>query len=64
MIFSKYVKGQLQRKYKLLSYERIFKMLKNDIHVTVIDQAVLEIFYFKVDILRKSQRIRIFLKCK
>ena len=57
-----YIKGQLQRKYKLLSYERAFKMLKNDICITVIGQAVLEIFYFKVDIPRKSPRIRISLK--
>ena len=32
-------KGQLQRKYKLLSYERALKMLKNDICITVIRQA-------------------------
>ena len=37
-------------------------MLKNDICITVIDQAVLEIFHFKVDIPRKSARIRISLK--
>ena len=49
--------GQLQRKYKLLSYERDFKMLKNDICITVIGQAVFEIFHFKVDIPRKSPRI-------
>ena len=55
-----HIKGQLQRKCKLLSYERAFKVLKNDICcITVISQAVLEIFYFKVDIPRKSPRIRI-----
>ena len=37
-------------------------MLKNDICITVIGQAVLEIFHFKVDIPRKSSRIRISLK--
>ena len=55
------IKGQLQREYKLLSYERAVKMLKIDICVTVIGQAVLEIFHFKVDILRKSLKIIIFL---
>ena len=35
-------------------------MLKNDICITVIGQA--EIFHFKVDIPRKSPRIRISLK--
>ena len=34
-------------------------MLRSDICMTVISQAVLEIFHFKVDIPRKSQRIRI-----
>ena len=33
-------------------------MLKNDICITVIGQAVLELFHFKVDIPRKSPRIR------
>ena len=51
------LKGQLQREHKLLSYKRALKMLKNDIRITVIGQAILEIFYFKVDIPRKSQRI-------
>ena len=61
LLISNY-KGQLRRKYKLLSYERALKMLKNDICITVIGQAVLEIFHFKVDIPRKSRRIRISLK--
>ena len=39
-------KGQLQREHKLLSYERALKMLKNDICINVIGQAVLEIFHF------------------
>ena len=55
-------KGQLQRKYKLLSYERALKMPKNDMCITVIGQVVLEMFHFKVDIPRKSPRIRISLK--
>ena len=37
-------------------------MLKNNICITVIGQAVLEIFHFKVDIPRKGPRIRISLK--
>ena len=57
-----FVKGQLQREYKLLTYERALKMLKNDTYIAAIGQAVLEIFYFKVDIPRKSLRIRISLK--
>ena len=35
-----HVKGQLQRFYKLMSYERAFKMLKNDMCITEIGQAV------------------------
>ena len=53
------LKGQLQRKYRLLSYERALTMLKNDICITVIGQAVLETFHFKVDIPRNNPRIRI-----
>ena len=40
--------------YKLLSYERALKMLKNDISISVIGQAILKIFHFKLDILRKK----------
>ena len=36
-------KGQLQRFYELMSYERDFKMLKNDMCITEIGQAVLEL---------------------
>ena len=35
-------KGQLQRFYRLMPYERAFKMLKNDMRITEIGQAVLE----------------------
>ena len=38
-----FFKGELQRENKLISYERAFKMLENDMYVTVIDQAVLEL---------------------
>ena len=34
-------------------------MLKNDLCITVIGQAVLEIFHFKVDVTRKSLRVKI-----
>ena len=37
------IKGQLQRFYRLMSYERAFKMLKNDMCITEIGQAVLEL---------------------
>ena len=36
------LKGQLQRSYKLMSYERAFKMQKNDMCITEIGKAVLE----------------------
>ena len=39
----KIIKGQLQRFYKLMSYERAFKMLKNDMCIIEIGQAVLEL---------------------
>ena len=43
-----YFKGELQRENKLISYEREFKMLENDMYITVIGQAVLELLSFKV----------------
>ena len=43
------VKGELQRENKLISYERAFKMLENDMYITVIGQAVLELLSFKVE---------------
>ena len=51
------IKGQLQRFYKLVSYERAVKILKNDICITDIGQAVLEIFEFKVKFPRKIPKI-------
>ena len=39
-------------------------MLKNDICITVIGLDVLEIFHFKVNILRKNPIIRISLKVR
>ena len=50
-------KGQLQRKYELVSNERAFKMLKIGTCMTEIGQAI----HFKVDIMRQSQGIRVFL---
>ena len=40
----KYLKGELQRENKLISYERAFKMLENDMYIAGIGQAVLELF--------------------
>ena len=51
------LKGQLQRFYKLVSYERAVKILKNDICITEIGQPVLEIFEFKVKFPRKITKI-------
>ena len=44
----KNIKRELQRENKLISYERSFKMLQNDMYITVIGQAVLELLSFKV----------------
>ena len=44
----KYLKGELQRENKLISYERTSKMLENDMYITGIGQAVLELLSFKV----------------
>ena len=54
------LKGQLQKFYKLVSYERAVKILKNDVCITEIGQAVLEIFEFKVEFPRKIPKIRNF----
>ena len=42
------LKGELQCENKLISYERAFKMLENDMCITVIGEAVLELLSFKV----------------
>ena len=55
-----FIKGQLQKFYKLVSYERAVKILKSDIYITEIGQAVLEIFQFKVEFPRKIPKIRNF----
>ena len=63
--FNEFIKGkgfkdQLQRFYKLVSYERAVKILKNDICITEISLVVLEISEFKVKFPRKIKKIRIF----
>ena len=42
-------KGELQRENKLISYERAFKMLENDMYIAEISQVVLELLSFKVE---------------
>ena len=41
-------KGELQRENKLISYEKAFKMLENDMYIAGIGQAVLELLSFEV----------------
>ena len=48
IMYHLYFKGELQRESKLISYERAFKMLKNDMYITVIGQAILELLSFNV----------------
>ena len=43
------IKGELQRENELISYERAFKMLENDMYIAGIGQAVLELLSFKVE---------------
>ena len=43
------LEGELQRENKLISYERAFKMLENDMYIAGIGQAVLELLSFKVE---------------
>ena len=57
--FGNLFKGQLQRFYKLVSYGRAVKILKNDICITEIGQAVLEIFEFKVKFPIKIPKLEI-----
>ena len=49
LVYDPSIKGELQRENKLISYERAFKMLENDMYTTVIGQAVLELLSFKVE---------------
>ena len=42
------VKGELQRENKLISYERVSKMLESDTYITGIGQAILQLFSFEV----------------
>ena len=41
-------KGELQCENKLITYERVFKMLENDMYIAGIGQAVLELLSFKI----------------
>ena len=43
------IKGELQHENKLISYERAFKMLENDVYIAGVGQAVLELLSFKVE---------------
>ena len=43
-----FIKGELQREKKLISYERMLKMLENDTYITGIGQAVLKLLSFKI----------------
>ena len=45
---SKLFKGELQRENKFISYERVFKVLENDMYIAGIGQAVLKLLIFKV----------------
>ena len=47
--FFNFIKGELQRENKLISYERAFKMLENDMYIAGIGQVVLELLSFKVE---------------
>ena len=44
-----FLKGELQRENKLISYERAFKVLENDMYIAGIGQVVLELLSFKVE---------------
>ena len=55
-------KGELQCENKFISYERAFKMLKNDIYIAGIGQAVLELLSFKVGSGNHQRRISLLQK--
>ena len=55
-------KGELQRENKLISYERAFKMLENDMYIAGIGQAVLELLSFKVEPGNHRRRISLLQK--
>ena len=42
------LKGELQRKNKLILYERTSKMLKNNMYIAGMSQVVLELLSFEV----------------
>ena len=47
-VYTHFFKGELQRENKLISYERAFKMLENDMYIAGIGQTILELLSFKV----------------
>ena len=49
LVLNYIVKGELQRENKLISYERAFKMLENDMYIAEIGQVVLELLSFKFE---------------
>ena len=42
------VKGELQHENKLISYERVFKILENDMFIAEIGQAILKLLSFTI----------------
>ena len=48
ILFGALSAGELQWENKLISYERASKVLENDMYITLIGQAVLELLSFKV----------------
>ena len=56
------LKGELQHKNKLISYERAFKMLEIDMYIAGIGQAALELLSFKVDSGNHQRGISLFQK--
>ena len=56
------IKGELQRENKLISYERAFKMLENDMYIAEIGQVVLELLSFKVESGNHRRRISLLQK--
>ena len=49
MTFKSTIKGELERENKMISYEREFKRQENDMYITGIGPAVLELLSFQVE---------------
>ena len=52
-----YLKGELQHENNLISYERAFTVLDNDMYVAGISPAVLELLCFEVGSANHQRRI-------